>query len=201
MMLRQRLRDRTSWVEPAARVILFLFCLALVWYGLMVVLLAFGASPATVEAISGYRTIYDNLAGLDGGDITGTVRLVAGLGGLAGFLLFGWLAWKEIPRPYRARTAITLTDDEQGLTDVGPRAIERAAETAALGNPTVTAATGRFGGDDLTLAIEVRRANDLSATLRDVQRRAVSSLEQHGLPAANVNVTLTGLKRTRRELA
>ena len=163
-MLRQRLRDRTSWVEPAARVILFLFCLALVWYGLMVVLLAFGTSAATVEAISGYRTIYDNLAGLDGGDITGTVRLIAGLGGLAGFLLFGWLAWKEIPRPYRARTAITLTDDEQGLTDVGPRAIERAAETAALGNPTVTAATGRFGGDDLTLAIEVRRANDLSAT-------------------------------------
>ena len=125
MMLRQRLRDRTSWVEPAARVILFLFCLALVWYGLMVILLAFGTSAATVEAISGYRTIYDNLAGLDGGDITGTVRLIAGLGGLAGFLLFGWLAWKEIPRPYRARTAITLTDDEHGLTDVGPRAIER----------------------------------------------------------------------------
>ena len=199
-MLRQRLRDRTSWVEPAARVILFLFCLALVWYGLMVILLAFGTSPSTVEAISGYRTIYDNLAGLDGGDITGTVRLIAGLGGLAGFLLFGWLAWKEIPRPYRARTAITLTDDEHGLTDVGPRAIERAAETAALGNPTVTTATGRFGGT----TSHSPSKSVAPTTSHNTQRRSASSRQlarAAGLPATNVNVTLSGLKRTRRELA
>jgi hypothetical protein len=201
-MLRQRLRDRTSWIEPAGRIILLLVCLALVWYGLMVVLLAFKVSPGTVNAISGYRTIYDNLAGLDGADITGTVRLIAGLGGLAGFLLFGWLAWKEIPRPYLARTDIGLKDDERGVIGVGPRAMERAGEAAALGNSAVVAATGRFGGDDLALDIDVRRARDLAATLRDVQRRAVTSLGQHGLPAVKVNVTLTGIKRTtRRELA
>ena len=201
-MLRQRIRDRGSWVEPVGKIILILFCLALAWYGLMVVLLAFGVSAGAVETISGYRTIYDNLAGIDGDDITGRVRLIAGLGGLAGFLLFGWLAWKEIPRPYLARTTISLEDEERGAVDVGPRAIERAAEAAALGNPAVVGATGRFGGDDLALDIEVRRARDLAATLRDVQRRAVASLGQHGLPAARVNVTLTGIKRTtRRELA
>jgi hypothetical protein len=200
-MLRQRLRDRGSLVEPAGRILLLALCLILVWYGLMVILLSFGISAGSVEAISGYRTIFDNLAGIGEDDITGKARLIAGLGGLAGFLVFSWLAWKTIPRPYLARTAVNLRDGEQGTLEVGPRAVERAAEAAALGNPTVTAATGRFGGDDLQLDIEVRRPRDLAATLRDVQRRAVDSLERHGLPAATVNVTLSGIKRTtRREL-
>lgn len=201
-MLRQRLRNRTSWTEPVGRLILLVVCLALVWYGLMVVLLAFGVSGGTINSISGYRTIYDNLAGLDDGDITNKVRLIAGLGGLAGFLLFGLLAWKQIPRPYLARTEINLDEGDRGLTDVGPRAIERAGEAAALGNPSVVAATGRFGSDNLALDIDVRRSRDLAATLKDVQTRARASLEQHGLPAVPVNVTLTAIKRsTRRELA
>ncbi len=40
-----------------------LLALALVWYGVMVILLAAKVSPHTVNSISAYRTIYDTLAG------------------------------------------------------------------------------------------------------------------------------------------
>ena len=38
---------------------------ALVWYGLMVVLLAVKVSPHTVNSLSAYRTLYDDAIGLD----------------------------------------------------------------------------------------------------------------------------------------
>lgn len=201
-MPRQRLRDRTSQVMLLGRILLLVLCLALVWYGLMVVLLAFKVSPGTVNAISGYRDIYDFFAGLSASDITGEVRLIAGLGGLAAFLLFGWLAWMGFPRPYLARSEVPLRDDERGLVKVEPRAIERAAELAALGIASVVEARGRFGGQDLALDVEVRRNRNLPQTLREIQRAAVESLQRHDLPRVPVNVTLADYQRkTRREVA
>ena len=49
----------------------------LVWYGLMVVLLAVKASPHTVNSISAYRTLYHDAAGLTASDFTTARRLIA----------------------------------------------------------------------------------------------------------------------------
>ena len=66
-MLRQRVRVRTSSVALIGRAILILFSLALIWYGLMLILLALKVSPHTVNQISGYRTAYNYLSDAHGG--------------------------------------------------------------------------------------------------------------------------------------
>lgn len=201
-MLRQRLRARTSPLAYLGRALLVLASLALVWYGIMLLLLALKFSPDTVNALSGYRDAYDYLAGLDEDDASGRVRLIAGLAGLAAFFLFGLLAWKEIPRPYLARSELALDDEPRGVVTVEPRAIERAAESAALEHPGVSSASARFGSDDVAVDVEVRRAREVAGALHAVQGRVREALRRHGLPALPVNVTLTGFDRKqRRELA
>jgi hypothetical protein len=201
-MLRQRVRARSF---PLARVVTDAFvvvlALALVWGGAMLVLLALKASPSTVDSLSGYRTAYDYLGGLGPEDITASVRLVAAIGGLSVAVIFGYLAWRAIPRPYLARTDLRLSGDEHGTVDVNARAIERAAELAVLDHPAVAAARARYATDDLTVDISVNRADALPATLQDVHWRAHDSLVRHELPALPVNITLVRLERTsRREL-
>jgi len=201
-MLRQRVRARSF---PLARVItdafVVILALALVWGGAMLVLLALKASPSTVDSLSGYRAAYDYLAGLGSADITVSVRRVAAIGGLSAAAIFGYLAWRAVPRPYLVRTDLRLSGDERGTVDVNARAIERAAELAALDHPAVAAARARYATDDLTVDISVNRADALRATLDDVHRRAHDSLVRHELPALPVNVTLVRLERTsRREL-
>jgi hypothetical protein len=201
-MLRQRVRARSF---PFARVVTDAFvvvlALALVWGGAMLVLLALKASPSTVDSLSGYRTAYDYLAGLTPQDITVSVRRVAAIAGLSAAVIFGYLAWRAVPRPYLARTDLRLSGDERGTVDVNARAIERAAELAVLDHPSVAAARARYATDDLTVDISVNRADALPATLEDVHRRAHDSLVRHELPALPVNITLVRLERTsRREL-
>ncbi|MBA3408537.1 MAG: hypothetical protein H0U06_10890, partial [Solirubrobacterales bacterium] len=70
-MLRQRLRERTSPLMLVGRLVTLVFALALVWYGLMTVLLALKVSPSTVNTISGYRTAFDWLSGLTPSDVDG----------------------------------------------------------------------------------------------------------------------------------
>jgi len=201
-MPRQRLRSRTSPIAYVGRAILILFALALVWYGLMLMLLAFKVSPSTIDAISGYRTAYDYLAGLTADDIGGSTRLITGLAGLVVFLLFGYLAVKEIPRPYLARGDLRLSEDDRGVVEVQPRAIERIAEVAACEHPAVGSATGRYATDELTVGLGVKRARDLDKTLSDVQDRVLHALHNHELPTTPVVVTLTGFERKqRRELS
>lgn len=180
---------------------LVLFALILVWYGGMLVLLALGVEPGTVNALSGYRDAFDELAAIDEADVTDGVRLVVGLGGLAAFLLFGYLAIKELPRPYLARSDVRLGEEQRGVTDVSPRAIERVAEVAAAEHSAVSSARGRLEDETLVLQLRARRARELAQTLRDVQRRARDALERHQLPVHTVDVILTGFDRTtRREL-
>lgn len=201
-MFRQRLRARSSPLAYLGRALLVLACLALVWYGLMLLLLALKFSPETVNTLSGYRDAYDYLAALDEEDATGQVRLIAGLAGLASFFLFAFLAWKEVPRPYLARSELVLADEPRGVVTVEPRAIERVAESAALEQQGVSSATARFGSDDVAIDVEVRRAREVAGALRAVQARVREALRRHGLPAVPVNVTLTGFDRKqRRELA
>ena len=201
-MLRQRIRARRSPLALIGRALVVLLSLILIWYGLMLLLLALKVSPDTVESISGYRSIYDSLAGIEQGDITDDVRLVTAISGLAAFLLFGYVAFKELPRPYLARGDLSLPADERGTLQVEPRAIERVAETAAADSPSVTAAAGRYGGADLAVSVHVSRPRDAPETLRDVQRRVTEALGRHELPELPVSVTLTGFDpQQRRDLS
>jgi len=202
-MLRQRLRERTSPLVVLGRLLVFVFALALLWYGLMTLLLTVKVSPSTVNAISGYRSAFDWLAGLTPQDVDGsTTRAIIAAAGVVAFLVFGYLALKEIPRPHFTRHELQLTDDDHGEITVQPRAVERLAETAAQQNPAISSASGRYGQDDLTITVTVTRARDLADTLRDTQQRVARALEQHHLPTQPVNVTLTGYdRRHRRELS
>jgi hypothetical protein len=201
-MTRQRVNLRPPGVAHLVALLTVVLAIALVWYGLMVVLLAVKVSPHTVNSLSAYRTLYDDAVSLKRNDFTTSRRLIAGFSGLIVFLLFSYLAFKAWPRPYLTRAEITVNAGRHGSTAVEPRAIERVAEIAARANPDVTVARGRLGDNELTVGIGSRRASAIAETLRDVRQRVESDLEKHELPSLPVNVTLTGYDRqTRRELS
>lgn len=200
-MPRQRVRARTSPLAFVGRALVALLALALIWGGVALALLALKVDAGAVNDVTGYRSVYDFFTGLGPGDFDGTTRLVLGLIGLAALLLFGYLAWKEIPRPYLARRDINLSRDERGDVVLEPRAVERLAEASALRQRGVTAASGRYGGDDLSVDVSVRRTNEPAEVLRGVHSAVYDAIEAHGLPTLPVNVTLTGFKqKTGREL-
>jgi hypothetical protein len=202
MMPRQRIRERPSVLMVVGRIVPLVLALGLIWYGLMLLLLALKVSPSTVNSLSGYRTAFNYLSGLTPNDVDGSItRAIIAGSGIAAFLVFGYLALKQLPRPYLARRELPLTTDEHGDVHVEPRAIERIAELAASMHPAVTAARGRYSLDDLAVDVSVRRARDLAATLHDTQQRVTHALEQHELPAMTVNITLAGYdRRQKREL-
>ena len=201
-MPRQRVRERPSVLAVVGRLVPLVLALALIWYGAMLVLLAAKVSPSTVNGLSGYRTAYNYLSGLSPADVDGgATRAILAGAGIAGFLIFGLLAFKQLPRPYLARRGLSLTEDARGQVVVEPRAIERVAEVAAKAQPAITDARGRYSVDDLTVDVNVRRARDLAQILRSTQVRVVEALEQHELPAMPVNITLIGYdRRSGREL-
>ncbi len=201
-MSRQRINLRTPVLAYIVRGLTVVLALALLWYGLMVVLLAVKVSPRAVNSISAYRTLYHDAANLNPGDFTTARRLIAGFAGLIAFLIFIYLALQELPRPYLARSDVILEEHDRGSTLVKPRAIERVAELAAQANPNVTAANGRLGNQQLNVDITTRRATIAVDTLSDVRTRVLADLDRHQLPDLPVNVTLTGYDRkTRRELS
>lgn len=202
-MPRQRIRAHDSPVALVGRLVLILFALAAVWYGLMVLLLGLGVKPALVNLISGYRTVYDALSGVGPQAFDGNVRLIVAVAGLVGFLLFGFLAYKELPRPYASRRRLELEGDERGSVAVEPRAVERVAEGAALQSGSVTAAAGRYEGEELVVNVHVDRPLGLPDALRDVRTRVTRALGEHELPPVPVAVVLAGLdqeQKTQREL-
>jgi hypothetical protein len=200
--MRQRINLRVPVLGHVVAVLTIVLALALVWYGLMVVLLAVKVSPHTVNSLSAYRTLFDDAADLRRGDFTTLRRLIAGFAGLLVFMVFMYFAFKAWPRPYLARGEVPLEDNEQGTTTVEPRAVERMAEIAARANPDVTSARGRLGDEELTVGVDARHATTVAETLRDVHQRVRTQLEQHDLPTLPVNVTLTGYDRqTKRELS
>lgn len=200
-MLRQRVRiDRTTLVV-VGQLITVLVCLGVIWYGVMLGLLALGAlDDGAVNAVTGYRDAYDSLAALVPEDVDGVVRLITGIGGLLAFLLFGWLALKQLPRPRLARGQLVLSQDDRGEVTLEPRAFERAVESAASGNRAVTGATGRYGGSDVSVDIAVNSPSDVADILRDVQQRVKRALREHDLPDVPVHVTVTKFDRERRLL-
>jgi hypothetical protein len=201
-VIRQRVHLRTPALAYVVRLLTVLLALALFWYGLMVVLLAVKVPAHTVNELSAYRTLYHDAADLKSADFTTAARLIAGFAGLLVFVVGIYLALQELPRPYLARGEFTIDEHDRGDTSVQPRAVERVAEIAAKANGGVTAARGRLGDELVEVGIHVRSARAGAETLRDVQQRVSSALQEHGLPALPVNVTLTGYDRkTTRELS
>jgi hypothetical protein len=202
MMLRQRLRTRTSPFAFIQRLLEFALASALIWYGLILAGLALDViGRGSADTYGGYRTAYDFAAELLAGQASDSARLIAGIAGVVAFLLLITVAFKQLPRPYLARRDLELEANDRGTVTVEPRAVERLAEGIALQHPAVASASGRFGTDDLAVLLDVRRARDLPETLRTVQRSVSSGLERHGLPTVPVNVTLTGYDRSsKREL-
>jgi hypothetical protein len=201
-MIRQRINLRTPVLAYVVRALTLVLALGLVWYGLMVVLLAAKVSPHAVNSISAYRTLYDDVAGIKASDFTTSVRILVGVAGLIAVVGFLYLALQEIPRPYLARGDVDLQNHALGVTVIKPRAIERVAELAARANENVTTASGRLGDQELSLEVAMRRAGRAAETLADVRTRVLSDLDRHQLPDLPVNVTLTGYDRTtRRELS
>lgn len=194
-MIRQRINLRTPVLAYVVRALTVVLALVLVWYGLMVVLLAVKVAPHTVNSLSAYQTLYDDAAGLTENDFTTAVRFIAGIAGLVAFVVFIYLALQELPRPYLARGEVELQDHERGITVIRPRAIERMAELAAQGNGNVTTASGRLGDQELNVDLSMRRASIAADTLADVRTRVLTDLDRHQLPDLPVNVTLTGYDR------
>lgn len=200
-MPRQRLRERTSFWMVAGHLLTLLLALAMVWYGLMAVLLAVKVSPSTVNSLSGYRTAFDWLSGLTPSDVDGaTTRAILAGAGVLAFLVFGYLAFKHLPRPYLARRELSLYSEPQGELTIEPRAVERLAEVAATSDAAVSGARGRYSVDDLAVDVTVRRARDIATTLREAQSRVARALAEHELPAMPINVTLAGYNRGGREV-
>jgi hypothetical protein len=192
-MPRQRLRVESSTLATTVgRVLVALLGAAIAWYGLMLVLLAFKVSPGTVDDISGYRTAFDYLAGLTPGDVSSSDRLIVAIVALVLAVIATFLVWRGLPRPHLARHAIEVQDTDRGTTEIGPRAIERAVESAALEHPEVVGARARYDDDGIALDVTARHAATLVDTLREVEERAFDSLERHQLALQRVDVTLAG---------
>ncbi|MGI8902265.1 MAG: hypothetical protein ACR2IP_01045 [Solirubrobacteraceae bacterium] len=203
-MARQRVHTRrVALADALLRAVAVLLAAALIWYGAMTVLLALKVSPHDINGISAYGTIYADLVSIAPRDITSGVRAVVAAAGVACFLVCASIAWRALPRPYLARGELELpTGGERGSTIVTARVIERAAEVAALAHPLVTDAAGRYGTENLAMALTIRSPGELADTLGAVQQHVISSLQQHQLPQLPINVTLTGVDRpNRRELA
>lgn len=201
-MLRQRLRTRSSPLAFAGRALVVVLALALLWGAAVVVLLAVGVDTATVKSISGYRAVFDFFADLGPGDFDATTRAILAGAGVVCLLVFGYLALKDLARPYLARHDLRLSGDQRGKVVVEPRALERLAEGVARSRSDVADALGRYATDELAVGVAARRADQVPETLRGVAEAVRAELERHGLPATPVHVTLTGYEpKTRREIA
>jgi hypothetical protein len=164
----------------------------LLWGAGVIGALAAGVDPSTVSSVTGYDAVYRALAGIAADDVAGgAVRLAVGLGGLAAAVLLALMARAQLPAPRLARGAVELEDGLHGRTTVSARAVERAAESAAVGQPAVRAAAGRFGAEGVALDVTLERADDVAGVLRSVRGAARESLLAHGLPLTAVDVTLT----------
>jgi len=199
---RQRLNVRTPRAALIGRALTLLLGLALVWYGLMIVLLAVKVSPHTVNSLSAYHTLYKHAAGLQRHDFTTVVRLIGFFAGVIVLLAFLYLLLRQVPVPRLTRHPLVLPESGKGKIIVEPRAVERIAETAAGGHVLVAGANGRLSDDELTVNIGVRSATRLAPTLSEVRREVHDALSRHGIPEVPVHVIAIAYSpRTGRELS
>jgi hypothetical protein len=194
-MIRQRVHlHRFAITDVVMRLLVTAFGAAIAYYGAILVLGACKVSPDTLNDVSAYRTVYDQLASITAADITGRDRLIVAAAGVVCFLVLAPLAWRALPRPFLARTTDDLDDGSApGRTEVAPRAFERVAELAAAEQPSVVHAAARYGVDAVDVRVELTSGLEFTHTLREVQDRVRAAVAAHGLPDRLVDVTLAGV--------
>lgn len=190
-MPRQRLHLPSGILTTLGQKLLLLAGLALVWGGAVVLALAAGVSPADVQTWTGYRSVYDELARFGPARWGDPEAAIVAAAGIVLFVVLLALGWAQRLTPQRARTAVTLTDDELGVVTVHPRTIERTAEIAARAAADVHAVRARLDDDHVEVAVHARRAGELPDTLRDVQRHVADALTTLGVPQKTVRVVVT----------
>lgn len=190
-MPRQRLGLPSGILTTVGQRLMLLLGLALVWGGAVVVLLAAGVAPGDVQSVTGYRTVYDELAALGPPNWDRTTAAIVAVAGVLAFVVLLALGWAQRITPHLARTELVLTDDDLGTITVNPRAIERAAEVAAARGAAVHAVRARLGDDELTVTIHARGAAELADTLRGARQRVQSALQDAGTPQQTVRVVVT----------
>lgn len=189
-MRRQRLRIQGSALTGlVGRTLVVALAVLLVWYGAMLVAPALKVSPQTINDLSRYHDAYDYLATLQPSDID---RVAVAITASVVALTTGALLWRGRPRPHLTRGSLALPATQRGQTDIQPRALERAVETAAIEHPAILSASARYDDGTLALAITTTDASNTVRILRDVRDRAHQSLARHELDVSTVHVTLTG---------
>ena len=194
-MIRQRVHLRSGvLVELLLRMLVSVLGLALVFYGAMVLLAALKLSPSTINQISGYRTVQHALESITAANISGQDRIIVAVAGVLCLIIFGWLAWRSLPRPYLARTRIALDQDqERGQTEIAPRALERAAQLIAHRDPHVTDARARSDQHAVEITVQLRDLDlDLLEPMQRIQGRVRDGLAEQGFPAVAIDLTLAG---------
>lgn len=197
--MRQRIHVGGGRLVLAGKLVTALVALGVLYAGAVVLALALGAGPADVASVTGYRDAYDALAELDAGGLTAGERVGIGVGGLLLAAVLLRMAWAQVPRPELARTDLELTRDALGTVTVGPRAVERAAETAAAACATVLGARARLDGDELVVALRVRDPAALATSLTDAGTRVREAVEVHGLGPLGVRVVAARLDASARK--
>ena len=201
-MLRQRIRLHVSPLAVLGQLFIFVIGAALVWYWLMLLLLALDLDHDSVNAISGYRDAYDYLSGLRPNDVDTWFRVIAGLVVSPSFgRADARLGTGAAPLPHPQRSA---AGRGQPRRPPRPATRDRARRRGRRREhqPSATRAHAPNTEARSRSMSDLRRPATSPSPLADIQGRARSALEQHGLPAVPVAVTLTGFDRTtRRELA
>lgn len=169
--------------------------LALVYCGVVLLALAAGTSGAALDRWTGARWLYDQLSLVDPARWTEQTTIIVGVAGLVGAALLLTLGWAQRLVPHRTRRVVELAQSEIGETTVHPRAVERAAESAALEQPAVRGARATFGDDGIELHVHTSATAALPELLRETQQRARAALATAGL-GDHIPVTVTVTRLT-----
>ncbi len=199
--MRQRVHLSSTWRTTLGKLLCAVVALAVAWFGLALLLVALGAAPDDVDRWLGYRTAYDAVAGLDGTGVEATWRIGLAVGGLLACVVLLALAWAQVPKPELARHDIELVPGGDaapatpGETTVNARAVERAAELAALSVGGIDAARARLDGAEVVVALRATRADGLPDTLLAARSAADDALTDHGFEGLDARVVLAGFDK------
>ena len=137
MIVRRRVRIARGRGSRVGIVLAGLLALGVAWYAGAAVALGLGAAPATIDALTGYRSVVAWLAGPHVPSVA--TRAIVAAAGLVVFVVLARLALAQVPRPRVPRSPVVLEHAARGTTTVSPRAIERAVECALADFDAVTA--------------------------------------------------------------
>jgi hypothetical protein len=188
MTVRRRVRVSRSGATRVGIVVCGLVALGVAWFAGCAVALALGADPDVIDRLTGYRDVVTWLAALQ--PPVGAAQAIVIAGGLAAFLLLGWLALAQLPRPRLPRGTLVLEHAPLGTTTVEPRAIERAAEGALAEAGGFEAVAARWEDGTLVVSVTGSSPRRLASALQGAGPAVAGALERHGLPAAEVRVLL-----------